>query len=289
MSSASTIPDHYAVFGNPIAHSRSPTIHRLFAEQTGECLDYTRQEVMLDGFADAVQGFFADGPSGRNKGLNVTVPFKEQAHALCDWLDEAARLAGAVNTLTLDARGLLCGYNTDGSGLLRDLEQNLGATLADARILLVGAGGAARGAVHPLLDRRPQLLTITNRSLKRAEHLAELVRQTHSERPLDVRPFAACAGGNYDLVINATSAGLGNDRPALPDGVFSNTNALAYDMVYGAEATGFERWALASGAQRTSNGLGMLVEQAADAFLIWRGKRPATAAVISVLRATIGH
>jgi len=287
MSWASTTADHYAVFGNPIAHSRSPAIHRLFVEQTGECLDYARQEVMLDGFIEAVQRFFANGPSGRNKGLNVTVPFKEQAYALCDWLDEAARLAGAVNTLKLDAQGLLCGYNTDGSGLLRDLEQNLGVALADARILLIGAGGAARGAVHPLLDRRPQLLTITNRSVQRAEDLARLVRQTHSEPPLDVRPFAACANGNYDLLINATSAGLDNDRPALPDGVFSTTNALAYDMMYGAEPTAFERWALASGAQRASNGLGMLIEQAADAFLIWRGKRPATATVISAMRATI--
>jgi shikimate dehydrogenase len=272
--------DRYAVFGNPIAHSRSPGIHRLFAEQTGEDLIYDRREVALDGFEEAVRQFFAAG----GKGINITVPFKEQAYRLSARLDTAASRAGAVNTLRLDTDGQLCGHNTDGSGLLRDLEHNLGFAIQGTRVLLIGAGGAARGVLHPLLGREPALLTLTNRTLTRAEALVALARDVATSVSIEARALVACAQGHYDLVINATSAGLADSHPALPDGVFGDHAALAYDMVYGSEPTAFERWALASGAQRSSNGLGMLVEQAADAFRIWRGKRPDTAPVIAALR-----
>jgi len=275
--------DRYAVFGNPITHSRSPGIHRLFAEQTGEDLVYDRQEVALDGLEEAVRQFFAAG----GKGINITVPFKEQACRLSERLDAAASCAGAVNTLRMDTDGRLHGYNTDGSGLLRDLEHNLGYAIGGARVLLIGAGGAARGVLHPLLQREPALLTITNRTLARAEALVALASDAGTSIRIEARALDACAQGHYDLVINATSAGLADSRPALPDSIFSNRATLAYDMVYGSEPTAFERWALASGAQRSSNGLGMLVEQAADAFRIWRGKRPNTAPVIAALRAAL--
>lgn len=268
--------DSYAVFGNPIAHSKSPLIHAAFARQTGQELTYSALLAPLDGFPAAVETFRLAG----GRGANVTVPFKEQAFALATQLTPRAQIAGAVNTLSFTAGGIL-GDNTDGAGLVSDLATNLGIDLAGKRVLLMGAGGAARGVVLPLLERQPASLFIVNRTSGKAVALAaELV--------------AACgasnlAGGGYDdltgrfdLVINATAASLAGDLPPLPASLFA-ADALAYDMMYGKD-TPFLAFARAQGA-RQADGLGMLVEQAAEAFFLWRGVRPDTQAVIRMLRA----
>lgn len=263
--------DAYAVFGNPIAHSKSPLIHAAFARQTGQDLVYTARLAPLDGFADAIEAFRAEG----GRGANVTVPFKEQAFALATRRTPRAEAAGAVNTLAFAADGML-GDNTDGAGLVRDLTANLGFDPAGKRILLMGAGGAARGVILPLLERAPAGLYIANRTAEKAEALA--------------RDFGAgqVKGGGYtglpgpfDLVINATSASLAGDLPPLPETVFAE-GALAYDMMYGKD-TPFLAFARARSA-RVADGLGMLVEQAAEAFLLWRGVRPDTAPILALLR-----
>ena len=264
--------DAYAVFGNPIAHSKSPLIHTAFARQTGQDLVYTARLAPLDGFNGAIEAFRSEG----GRGANVTVPFKEQAFALATRRTPRAEAAGAVNTLRFEADGIL-GDNTDGAGLVRDLTANLGFDPAGKRILLMGAGGAARGVILPLLEGAPASLYIANRTPEKAETLA--------------RVFGAgqVAGGGYadlptsfDLVINATSASLAGDMPPLPDAVFAE-DTLAYDMMYGKD-TPFLAFARARGA-RVSDGLGMLVEQAAESFLLWRGVRPQTGPVIAMLRA----
>ena len=264
--------DAYAVFGNPIAHSKSPLIHAAFARQTGQDLVYTARLAPLDGFAGAIEAFRAEG----GRGANVTVPFKEQAFALATRRTPRAEAAGAVNTLAFAVDGML-GDNTDGAGLVRDLTANLGFDPAGKRILLMGAGGAARGVILPLLERAPASLYIANRTAEKAEALA--------------RDFAAgqAKGGGYtglpgpfDLVINATSASLAGDLPPLPETVFAE-GALAYDMMYGKD-TPFLAFARARSA-RVADGLGMLAEQAAEAFLLWRGVRPDTAPVLALLRA----
>jgi shikimate dehydrogenase len=260
----------YAVFGNPIGHSKSPRIHALFARQTGQDIRYTALLAPLDGFAECVAAFRAGGGDG----ANVTVPFKEQAHALCDARTPRAEAAGAVNTLSFaDDRAL--GDNTDGAGLARDLTANLGLDLAGRRILLMGAGGAARGVVLPLLEQHPGLLFIANRTADKAEALA-------TRFGCQGGGYADLPAGGFDLVINATAASLADELPPLPDDVLA-AGALAYDMMYGRD-TPFLAFARARGA-RTADGLGMLVEQAAEAFLLWRGVRPDTAPVIAALRA----
>ncbi len=271
--------DRYAVFGNPIAHSKSPRIHAAFAAQTGQDLSYEALLAPLDGFAEAVAAFRREG----GRGANVTVPFKEQAHALCDHLSARAEAAGAVNTLSFSDAGAR-GDNTDGVGLVNDLVTNLGFDLAGKRVLLMGAGGASRGVVLPLLEQAPQAVFIANRTAAKAGELARRFEAFGpiAESRLSGGGYEALAGRQYDLVINATAASLAGDLPPLPQGLFA-TDALAYDMMYGQE-TPFLAFARGEGA-RCADGLGMLVEQAAVAFQLWRGVRPATAPVIALLRA----
>ena len=265
--------DRYAVFGNPIAHSKSPLIHAEFARQTGQDMAYEAILAPLDGFPAAVRAFHAAG----GRGANVTVPFKEQAFALAGRHTARAEAAGAVNTLRFEA-GEVLGDNTDGVGLVADLIRNLGIDLAGKRILLLGAGGAARGVILPLLGELPADLFIANRTADRAVALA---RRFAAAGPVRGGGFDALPGRQFDLVINATAASLAGELPPLPADVFA-VGALAYDMLYGRE-TPFMSFARAHGA-RVADGLGMLVEQAAEAFLLWRGVRPDTAPVVALLR-----
>lgn len=276
--------DRYCVFGNPIGHSKSPAIHAAFAAATGQDLTYEARLAPVDqadGFAEAVAAFIAEG----GRGANVTVPFKEDAFRLASGpgnrLTPRARLAGAVNTLAFGSDGIL-GDNTDGVGLVRDLTDFLGVSLAGKRVLLLGAGGAARGALGPLLDAAPAHLTIANRTVARAEELAALVATSHPAAAVDACSFAALAGRQYDVVINATSASLQGEPVPLPAGLYA-PGAAAYDMMYGSE-TPFLAQARRLGASVLADGLGMLVEQAAEAFALWRGVRPDTAAVRRLLR-----
>lgn len=266
--------DHYAVIGNPIEHSRSPQIHAAFARQTGEDIHYGRLLGDLEGFEADVQGFFSAG----GRGLNVTVPFKERAYRLVDELSARAESAGAVNTLIAIPGGLK-GDNTDGTGLVRDLGCNHRFDLAGARILLLGAGGAVRGVLRPLLEASPARLVIANRTASKAVVLAEgAASPLVSGCGLD-----ALAGQRFDLIINGTAAGLAAEVPAIPDDCLAG-GGWTYDMLYGAEPTAFVAWGKAHGAARALDGLGMLVEQAAESFHLWRGVYPDTAPVIAELR-----
>jgi shikimate dehydrogenase len=268
--------DRYAVMGHPVGHSKSPRIHQAFAEQTGQALEYTAIPVEPGHFPEAVARFRAEG----GRGLNVTLPFKEDAFELAERVTERARRAGAVNTLTLGDDGV-AGDNTDGIGLVRDLTANLGCPLVGRRVLLVGAGGAARGVLGPLLEQWPERVVVANRTASRAAGLAR--------EAADVGDVTGCgledlAGLRFHLVVNATAASLEAQVPALPEDLFE-AGAWAYDMMYGAEPTPFMTWAAQRGAAHQADGLGMLVEQAAESFRIWRGMRPATAPVIALLRA----
>jgi shikimate dehydrogenase len=274
--------DRYCVFGNPIGHSKSPRIHALFAAQTGQDISYEAILVEKGSFPAAVAAFIAAG-KGPARGANVTVPFKEEAFRLAARRTPRAEAAGAVNTLSFDA-GALVGDNTDGAGLVRDLKNNLGCDPAGRRILLLGAGGAARGVILPLLLENPAELVIANRTEETAARLAlEFSRLPGCA--INVKPdgigFPALAGRVFDLVINATSAGLSGAVLPLPTGVFA-PRCVAYEMVYG-RATPFMHQAQAAGA-RVADGLGMLVEQAAEAFHVWRGIGPRTAPVLAALR-----
>ena len=273
----------YCVFGNPIAHSKSPAIHRAFAAACGQDLRYEARLAPLDGFAASVADFVAGG----GRGANVTVPFKEEAFRLCDRLSARAELAGAVNTLSF-ADGEIVGDNTDGAGLVRDIVTNLGVALAGRRVLLLGAGGAARGVIEPLLGERPQSLTIANRSADKAELLAEIFQNSAStvNATVDGGNYEKLAGRSFDVVINATSASLAGASLPLPPGLFA-AGSLAYDMMYGKGETPFLALARSQGAARCADGLGMLVEQAAEAFRLWRSVRPATAGVLAELRAAL--
>ncbi len=269
--------DRYAVMGNPIAHSKSPFIHARFAEQTGQRVRYDAILVELDGFAAAVAAFHATG----GRGLNVTVPFKQEAWTLAMQRTPRAKRAGAVNTLWWDEADVLHGDTTDGVGLVRDLRDNHRLHLADKRILLLGAGGAVRGVLEPLLEQRPAALVIANRTASKAVELAE---DFQALGPVTGCGFDALADlPPFDLVINGTAAGLSGEVPPIPARVFA-ANAWAYDMMYAQEPTTFVRWSLAHGATHACDGLGMLVEQAAESFSIWRGIRPATGPVIAQLR-----
>jgi shikimate dehydrogenase len=266
--------DRYVVIGNPIAHSKSPQIHAQFAQQTGQAMHYERLLAPLDGFADAVREFFGRG----GRGANVTLPFKLEAFALADQCTVRAQAAGAVNTLLIDD-GRIIGDNTDGVGLVRDIQTNAGIAIAGKRVLLLGAGGAAQGVILPLLEQGPAMLTLCNRTLSKAE---ELVRQ-FAQPNLQACAMDALADA-YDIVINATSAGLSGDLPAVPGRVF-DMNTFAYDMLYAAQPTVFMQLAQAHGAM-VRDGLGMLVEQAAESFYLWRGVRPDTTPVYQSLRVT---
>jgi len=268
--------DRYAVIGNPVAHSLSPRIHAAFAEQTGQQLEYGRLLAPVDGFREVAGRFFAAG----GKGLNVTVPFKAEAAGWVDELDPLARVAGAVNTIRADPERRV-GFNTDGLGLIRDIEVNQCESLANARILLLGAGGAAHGVLAPLLAARPMALVVANRTQARAQALAERFAGAAAGVDLQAVAFGELGAG-FDVVINATSAGLSDTVPAVPTGVVRG--AFAYDMVYG-RTTAFCTWSRAHGARIAVDGLGMLVEQAAEAFRIWRGVRPLTNDLLVQLRA----
>ena len=268
--------DHYAVMGNPIAHSKSPRIHTLFAGQTGEDLDYRAILVELDGFAAAVGDFVAAG----GRGLNITVPFKEQAWKLAATRSPRAELAGAVNTLSVGGDGSLSGDNTDGAGLVRDLLANHDATLAGKRLLLLGAGGAARGVLGPLLNEKPALLVIANRTASKAVELARLFCELGRVEGCGLDDVA---GQPFDILINATAASLAGEVPAIADDTVT-PESWCYDMMYGDKPTAFMEWSHAQGAAHVMDGLGMLVEQAAESFYIWRGVRPDTAPVIAALR-----
>ena len=265
---------NYAVFGNPIKQSKSPVIHQAFAQQLEESLSYRAVRVEHEQFEEKVRGFFQHG----GMGLNITVPFKERAFALADSASAAAQRAGASNCLVPQREGGLHAANTDGVGMVRDMVANLGWQLQGRRTLIIGAGGAVRGIVHPLLSERLGSLTIVNRTADRAAELAE--RFSSTELTVAAGGLEAAAGGVFDLVINATSASLGNEMPELAD-IQLAPRCCCYDLVYAAEPTAFMRWSAAQAAWAIADGLGMLVEQAAESYYLWRGQRPGTEEVIS--------
>jgi len=268
--------DRYAVIGLPVAHSKSPAIHAAFARQTGQDLEYGRILGNPDDFAGDVRRFFEQG----GRGLNVTVPFKEQAFALADLRSARAERAGAVNTLIRLPDGQVQGENTDGVGLTTDLAVNRGFGFAGRRVLLLGAGGAARGVVAPLLDVGIAELAIANRTAAKARDLAERASDLGPVRGFG---FDELRGLTFDLIVNATSAGLSDAVPEIPTDCLA-PGAWTYDMLYGDEPTAFCRWGIEHGAAQALDGLGMLVEQAAESFRLWRGVRPDTVPVIAMLR-----
>ncbi|MDY6840296.1 MAG: shikimate dehydrogenase [Pseudomonadota bacterium] len=270
--------DLYAVVGNPISHSKSPRIHSLFASETGEPVEYTAIQAPLDDFAGTVKQFFDRG----GKGLNVTLPFKEEAWKLAGRRTERAEKAGAANTLFLDDDGTLSADNTDGCGIVRDLVANHGVALKKARILVLGAGGAVRGVLGPILAEHPASITIANRTVAKAEALVDLFTPVAGEPRLSACGFEQPCEP-FDLIINGTSASLQGDLPPLSPKVIARGTVI-YDMMYSLQTTTFNQWALEQGAQIVHDGLGMLVEQAAESFRIWRGISPATRPVIEELR-----
>lgn len=274
-------PDAYAVMGNPIAHSKSPQIHKMFAQQTHQRITYEAILVDVGGFEQAVGNFVATG----GKGLNITVPFKQEAWRLVDQRSQRAELSGAVNTVIVNQDRTLKGDNTDGVGLVRDLMRNHNIALQAKTVLLIGAGGAARGVLEPLLLENPAQILITNRTPDRAH---ELVNQFSSIGNVQGCAFTALAQQTqeFDLIINATSASLHNEIPDIPASVISR-QSFCYDMMYAASATAFMRWATQQGAAKSVDGLGMLVEQAAESFYLWRGVRPQTKEVIDAIRQSL--
>lgn len=267
--------DLYAVFGNPINHSKSPVIHRQFAEQTGQDMHYTKQLVNEGEFEQAAQEFFAQG----GRGLNITVPFKLNAFGFAQKLTPRAERAGAVNTLALLGDGTILGDNTDGIGMIHDMH-NLGWEIQGARVLILGAGGAVRGILQPLLEEQPAQVTIANRTVSKAEELAKNFLDLGD---IQAKSFAQLQSDSFDIVINGTSASLQGELPPLPEKLLA-ANAHCYDMMYGAEPTIFLQWAKAHGAAQIADGLGMLVGQAAEAFYLWRQIRPEVVPVITALR-----
>jgi shikimate dehydrogenase len=274
--------DRYAVIGHPVSHSRSPFIHEQFAAQTAQRLTYTTIDAAPAAFEATVREFFATG----GRGLNITTPHKVAALALADELTPRAQRAGAANTLALRETtqgNRLLGDNTDGAGLARDLLNNQRITIAGRRVLLLGAGGAARGVLAPLLGLKPSDLTIVNRNLQRAQELAERFSDLGRLRAVD---YSGLGTEPFDIVINATAASLAGKLPALPPGIVT-THSICYDMAYDRNDTPFVRWALQRGCARALMGLGMLVEQAAESFHLWRGIRPDTTSVLAALSAAI--
>jgi len=267
--------DLYAVIGNPIAHSKSPVIHSEFAQQTQQQLTYTAELVEIG----QVENFIKTFSQNNGKGLNVTVPFKLDAFNLATELSERAQRAGAVNTLTLKDNKIF-GDTTDGVGLLNDLTKNHQQAIKNRKILVVGAGGAVRGILEPLLLEAPASVTIVNRTVSKAQQLADDFSRFGN---INACSFDELKNQKFDIIINGTSASLSGDLPPLADNCFNN-NACAYDMMYAKQATVFMQWAKQQGADIILDGLGMLVEQAAESFFIWRGVRPQTAHVIKLLR-----
>ena len=267
--------DRYAVFGNPIEHSKSPFIHTRFAEQTGQQLIYTAELVEAGDFNQAVARFAEND----GKGLNITVPFKQDAWKLATQRSQRAQRAGAVNTLIINGTGDYFGDNTDGIGLVRDLVNNHRLQLEGKTILIIGAGGAVRGVIEPLLDSKPAALTIANRTKEKALQLAEDFSDLGNIKACGLDEFGT---SSYDIIINGTSASLSGELPALPAALITE-NTFCYDMMYATEPTPFMRWAREHGAKHVVDGKGMLVEQAAESFRLWRGCEPETASVIEAL------
>ena len=268
--------DNYAVFGNPIEHSKSPDIHTAFSDATGEEISYRKQKIDLGLFHREADAFFKSG----GKGLNVTVPFKIDAFDYAGQLTTRAKNAGAVNTLSLNNDGIVLGDTTDGVGITRDIVSNLGWKIKGKKILVLGAGGAVRSILEPILELFPQHLVVANRTIEKALELSKSFAEMGYMLGCD---FQMLKGQQFDVVINGTSATLSGDLPPLPKDLFAK-NAACYDMMYGPKQSKFLNWAEDHGATKTSDGLGMLVEQAAESFFIWRGIRPQTQSVISALK-----
>jgi len=277
-TSADLSVDQYRVFGNPIHQSKSPSIHKAFAQATKQNLNYQAQLVAEDEFEDTVKAFFAAG----GKGLNITVPFKQRAFAMAQSLSPAAQKAEAANTLYVNDQGQLVADNTDGIGLVRDICHNLGGELKAKRILVLGAGGAVRGVLQPILAQLPAQVTIANRTHSKARDLAASFTDLGQIEAVPMDQLH----GPFDWIINGTSASLAGDLPALPEGLLTDTSRC-YDMMYSAQTTVFNTWALHQGAAQVDDGLGMLVEQAAQSFSLWCGMLPPTAEVLSALRRSI--
>jgi shikimate dehydrogenase len=265
---------YFAVIGNPIDHSLSPRIHKLFAEQVGIKLDYRKQKVQSGVLSDEITRFFTNGGSG----LNVTVPHKQAAYALCDDLSPRAKLAGSVNTLYMN-EGQLIGENTDGVGLVKDITDNLEISCQQAKMLIIGAGGASRGIIEPLLAESPHSIDIVNRTFSKAVKLAKIFKKLGNIRALSFDELLS----DYDIIINASSSSLQQDIPAVPEKCLAS-GQLAYDLMYADSATAFMSFAAQAGCKQQTDGLGMLVEQAAEAFAIWNGYQPETKTVIACLR-----
>ena len=275
--------DRYVVIGNPVSHSQSPKIHAQFSQQTEQAMQYEALLAEKEKFPEVMEGFFSEG----GKGANITVPFKQEAFTLAQKLSLEARTAGAVNTLYLSSEKKLCGHNTDGIGLVKDILDNNGGSLSGKKILLLGAGGATRGILQPLLKQQPTQIHIANRTASKAEGLAESFVELVDA---DSKPVLISGGGfnnldsqPYDWIINATSASLQGELPVLPSGLVM-ANTWCYDLMYSLEPTLFCQWAKDSGAGKVMDGLGMLVEQAAESFQLWRGIRPHTKEVIALLK-----
>jgi shikimate dehydrogenase len=268
--------ERYAVFGHPIGHSKSPVIHKLFAKQFGIDIDYQAIDVEPGTFLETVLAFRDQG----GKGANVTVPYKQEAWELATERSGRAELAGAVNTLKFEQDSRIIGDNTDGIGLLRDITINLDQPLFAKRILVIGAGGAVRGILGSLLEQAPKSLTLVNRTVSKAEELAKIFATIGPVMPCG---FEALAGQQFDVVINGTAASLGGELPPLPENLFAQ-DSLAYDLMYSAQPTVYMEWAAGQGAARVADGLGMLVEQAAESFDVWFDRQPETAPVIDTLR-----
>jgi len=265
--------------GNPVAHSKSPAIQREFARQTKQRMDYQALLVDEGGLAQAIGNFAATG----GKGLNITVPFKHEAWELMDERSEHAERAGAVNTILFKPDGRRYGDNTDGIGLVRDIVNNHGGRFDDQRVLILGAGGAVRGILEPILKEHPREIVIVNRTVDKAVILA---REFSSSIPVRACGYSALGGSSFDLIINGTSASLQNELPPIPASIISG-QSWCYDMMYGDKPTVFMRWAKENGATKCLDGLGMLVEQAAESFYLWRNIRPDTAPVIDLLRKNV--
>src|ERR1700753_4183745 len=274
-ASAAETTDQYGVVGHPVAHSWSPFIHGLFSRETGQAMTYRLYDFAPDAFHDRVREFFRQG----GQGLNVTVPHKIAAVDVADDLTSRAAHAAAVNTFIARSDGTILGDNTDGTGLVRDLCDNQGIVITHRRILIIGAGGASRGVLAPLLGLSPAELVIGNRTSARAEARARAFEKLGTTRGVG---FRYISGGAFDLIINATSASLSGDIPAVPISVVG-PDTVCYDMAYGKSDTPFVRWALKQGCTRALQGWGMLVEQAAESFRVWRGVRPTTGSVLTAL------
>ncbi len=270
-----TSADRYAVFGHPISHSKSPIIHRLFAEQTQQKITYDAQDVPATYFQEAIKLFFEQG----GKGLNCTVPLKELAWQQADQLSKRAQISKAVNTLVLQEDGSILGDNTDGLGLVADLTINHSISLSNRRILILGAGGASRGIISPLMEKSPKQIVIANRTVDKAITLSHEFSQLGSIKGCGYNDIK---NEQFDLILNATSASLSGKLPPLADNILVQ-QGCCYDLAYGNQPTPFVNWGLAHGAEKSLDGLGMLVEQAAEAFYLWRGIRPETRQIIGLL------